>query len=134
MAVLVTPETMDAELKSQLDALEASIWASIGAATDARATQLQTLLKSTSPKRSRTKSYATRWRVDQTSRAVYYSNTVYNDTKYRLTHILQNGHALTRNGRTIGSSPAIPHIDTATTTVLDAYYADIVAAIEEQTT
>ena len=36
--------------------------------------------------------------------------TVYNKTNYRLTHLLEYGHAVRRGGRTVGQASEYPHI------------------------
>lgn len=39
----------------------------------------------------------------------YYGTVIYSD-EYRLTHLLEYGHALKRGGRTVGKTRAFPHI------------------------
>lgn len=67
-------------------------------------------LKANSPKGTRkSKSYAKTWKADRNKHftgAYRWSMTVYNDKNYRLTHLLENGHAKVNGGRT----KAQPHI------------------------
>lgn len=58
-------------------------------------------LKRTSPKKSGR--YGRGWTIGQTGDRIDRRNAVYNKTDYQLTHLLANGHALRRGGRTIGS-------------------------------
>lgn len=67
-------------------------------------------LKSTSPKRKGGGKYAKGW-VSQTEAGRTHAEvTVGNKKYYRLTHLLENGHALRRGGRTTGRAEARPHI------------------------
>lgn len=64
-----------------------------------------TKLKATSPKASG--DYAKNWSVKkENGYAVVYNKA----PTYRLTHLLENGHDIKRNGVKIGEAPAHPHI------------------------
>lgn len=67
-------------------------------------------LKANSPKGTRkNKKYAMTWKADKNKHftgAYKWSMTVYNDKNYRLTHLLEYGHAKQNGGRT----NAQPHI------------------------
>jgi len=63
-------------------------------------------LKASSPRRKGGGRYARGWRIKK----VNGKYIVHNKTDYQLTHLLENGHDIIRNGRKVGSSPAIPHI------------------------
>lgn len=72
---------------------------------DKGAQDLKNELKATSPKRSGR--YAKNWKVKKNGR----SRTVYNGKPtYRVTHLLEYGHASRGGGRKVG---AIPHIKPA---------------------
>lgn len=66
-------------------------------------------LKASSPRRPGSGRYASEWTNDPSGRpkADQYSEIVYNDERYRLTHLLEKGHRK-RGGK--GSVKAIPHI------------------------
>lgn len=66
-------------------------------------------LHSTSPRRPGSGKYASEWTSDPGGRpkADQYTEIVYNDQRYRLTHLLEKGHRK-RGGH--GSVAAIPHI------------------------
>lgn len=62
-------------------------------------------LKATSPKSSG--EYARNWAVKKKNGyAVVYNKA----PTYRLTHLLENGHDVVRNGEKVGHAPAYPHI------------------------
>lgn len=62
-------------------------------------------LKATSPHASG--DYAKNWAVKkQNGYAVVYNKA----PTYRLTHLLENGHDVVRNGEKVGHAPAQPHI------------------------
>lgn len=63
-------------------------------------------LKAESPKR--TKAYSKSWKYVQEKGRVNVAVTVFNEDNYRLTHLLENGHAKRGGGRV----QAIPHIAT----------------------
>ena len=78
-------------------------------------------LRSNSPKKSG--DYAKGWAYKVTSPAEgSYHGTVYNSTKYQLTHLLEKGHAKRGGGRVAG----IPHIEPA--------FEDACETMEEGTT
>ena len=64
-------------------------------------------LKSTSPKSEGGGEYAKNWAVKKKNGyAVVYNKA----PTYRLTHLLENGHDVVRNGEKVGHAPAHPHI------------------------
>ncbi|HHX0261583.1 TPA: HK97 gp10 family phage protein [Enterococcus faecalis] len=81
----------------------------VGEATEIAAKETLQELKQNSPKRSG--KYARNWRKKKqgpTKQVIYQ-----NDPTYRLTHLLENGHALKRGGRKVGQVVAKPHIEAA---------------------
>ena len=72
------------------------------------AKEAQNELKSSSPKGKRGK-YAKGWRVKSSKGKGYTENIVYN-TEYQLTHLLEKGHRITRNGQRVGVAGAKVHI------------------------
>lgn len=68
-------------------------------------------LKKTSPRARRSKKghYADKWTIDQKSKKQYAETIIYNKD-YQLTHLLENGHDVVRNGRVVGHVKARPHI------------------------
>lgn len=65
-------------------------------------------LRSTSP--SRSGEYRKGWKVRKQDHGEY---VVFNDSKPGLTHLLEHGHDVVRNGMKIGRAPAHPHIQQA---------------------
>ena len=72
-------------------------------------------LKATSPKRNG--SYAKGWRVKKNGKGYI----IHNAKHYRLTHLLENGHA-TRNG---GRTKAIPHIAKVESNIIERFTKNI---------
>lgn len=69
-------------------------------------------LKSTSPKKTKGKKaghYAKSWEVDKKSKQNY-AQTIIHNKDYQLTHLLENGHDIIRNGKVVGHAKAQPHI------------------------
>lgn len=67
-------------------------------------------LKAESPKR--TGAYAKSWtsKVDKKTSVLAYEKIVFNKKHYRLTHLLEKGHDVKRNGRVVGHANPIRHI------------------------
>ena len=69
-------------------------------------------LKKTSPRKTRGKKaghYAKSWDVDKKAKKQYAQTIIYNKD-YQLTHLLENGHDVVREGRVVGHAKAQPHI------------------------
>lgn len=71
-------------------------------------------LKSTSPKNPKSsghngKHYADDWYID-TKNKKHYDHIIIANRQYQLTHLLENGHDIIRNGAKVGSADAEPHI------------------------
>ena len=66
-------------------------------------------LKRTSPKRPNGGAYARDWASSVLEKSRYgLRNVVHNKTHYRLTHLLENGHALRNGGRMSGRTHIAP--------------------------
>lgn len=66
-------------------------------------------LKNTSQKGKRGL-YKKSWKREKERFKNGFCRTIIYSDEYRLTHLLENGHALKRGGRTVGSTRAFPHI------------------------
>lgn len=68
-------------------------------------------LKKTSPRNPKGKGrhYANDWTIDQRSRKRY-AHLIVHNKQYQLTHLLENGHNIVRNGRVVGHASAQKHI------------------------
>ncbi|EAA0289527.1 HK97 gp10 family phage protein [Listeria monocytogenes] len=78
-------------------------------------------LKQDSPKR--TGDYAKSWtskKTNQTGQIVYAK-----DPEYRLTHLLENGHALRNGGRKVGDVKAKKHIQKAEEEAVNEYIDEV---------
>lgn len=66
-------------------------------------------LKETSPKGRGRGYYAKSWTMKKTKKRLYVESIVYSK-KYQLTHLLENGHPIVRNGKVVGRAKPQPHI------------------------
>lgn len=69
-------------------------------------------LKKTSPKKAKGKNaghYAKSWTIDRKSKKQY-AQTIIHNKDYQLTHLLENGHEIVRNGKVVGHAKAQEHI------------------------
>lgn len=89
----------------------------------AAAYECRNILRKTSPKR--TEKYAPDWQVKQGKSRQAALYIVYNRKHYRLTHLLEFGHAKVNGGRV----EAIPHIQPAAEKAAEAYLADLTNAL-----
>jgi len=117
---------MAAEIANMLSEYQTEIAKNIDASGKAVANQGARELRKTSPKKSG--AYAKSWKAEKTSgnnvgEDVGY--TIYNKDHYRLTHLLENGHA-TRNG---GRTKAIKHIEPVERAVIQDYEKAVEEAI-----
>ena len=68
-------------------------------------------LAQTSPKE--TGDYAKSWKASLTEETGHAMHITVHAGKYQIAHLLENGHALRRGGRTVGSVSPKPHIKAA---------------------
>lgn len=111
MSIKVTPSTCGAIITRMLDDYLLTVSDDVEESVKAAAEHTAMRLRNTSPERSG--AYAKSWsakRSPKRARSVYnISYVVYNKKHYRLTHLLEKGHAKVNGGRVA----AIPHISVA---------------------
>lgn len=113
-------------LKEYKDTLEEDITEAI----DETSKEAVKELKSTSPK-GRRGEYKKSWkRKKEKYKNGFYRNTIYSN-EYRLTHLLENGHALKCGGRTVGQTSAYPHIKDAELNAIERLETTITRKIQE---
>lgn len=96
-------------IQTTLEEFSGATEEALRAAIDDTEGQILDQLHTTSPRMTGT--YAMSWtgEVWQKHLKGKYSRLISNK-EYRLTHLLENGHRLVRDGRNVGFSPAKPHI------------------------
>ena len=90
-------------------------------------------LNRTSPvgKGKRSGRYKKSWTIGQSGDSFTRKNAVYNKKDYQLTHLLANGHALRRGGRTIGSVGSKHDIDGINDQAQKRFEENLVRKVEE---
>lgn len=110
MATNVSIDKMADEIIKQLEKYQGATDEIVQKAVDATGLHGRNKLRQDAPRR--TGAYAQSWTFGgKKAGAHVYSKTLYAKAPhYRLTHLLENGHVLKRNGRVYGRVRAIPHI------------------------
>lgn len=110
MANNVPVEKLAAAIVAKLEAYQGITDDIVQKAVDATGMHGRNKLRKTAPKRSGV--YAKSWTFGgKKTGAHFYAKALYvKKPHYRLTHLLEKGHALKRNGRVYGHARAIPHI------------------------
>jgi hypothetical protein len=126
---VTNPENMAEEINRVLRAYAADVSRNLEVVTKETAMALAHELKTTSPKRKKHGgAYQKGWTQKKTgkgqNKSVY---TVYNKTRYQLTHLLEHGHAKIGGGRV----PAYPHIAPAEDKHVREFLAKVERAIQE---
>jgi len=119
-SVRVQPEFLDQAVKQALeDWANGDVRRAVNAAVKEAAKETARWLQHGGPYQSRTGRYKSGWDAKIDPRgyrgSAFHTETwtVYNRTDYQLTHLLENGHALRRGGRTYGHVRAFVHISPA---------------------
>jgi len=104
-------DDLAAEIMKNLQEYTDDVTAGIKKAEDITAKECEENLTNDSPV-GVTGRYEKGWNVTVTLNTPTEKHTVIHNKEYRLTHLLENGHALRRGGRTIGKgkTSAFPHI------------------------
>lgn len=89
-------------------------------------------LKSTSPKGRKPYAYSKGWRykVQKVQADGTFSIKIYNATYGSLTHLLEKGHPLVRNGTVVGKVAAQPHIGPVNDWVMNEGFKQIANAVQ----
>lgn len=119
-----------AEIMKELKSYSNEVAENVNKVTRKSAGKLRKELSETSPKRDTSgKHYSEGWKTTQTEKEQAISEfTVYNAKKPGLTHLLENGHAI--SGGTQRVKP-IPHIAPAEEKVVDEFMNEVKKAVKE---
>lgn len=104
----IAPEDLTIAIQETLQTFAHGVETAVDKAAEQTGKDTVAELKSSGP--VMTGRYRRSWRMKKDKKGAV---TVYNAKYYRLTHLLEHGHVLRRNGRVIGRSPALPHIAAA---------------------
>ena len=86
-------------------------------------------LRRTSPKN--TGNYSKGWKVKSTTNFYEFSSTIYNANKPSLTHLLEKGHRIMRNGTKRGDVRAKVHIRPVEQECINEYQQDVINIIKK---
>lgn len=108
MKVTIKPEQLQSVVQQMLHDIPQKCDNAIDRAEATVSKKAVAELKATSPKGNGPQSgqYASGWASKKTGGGV----VIYNKTNPGLTHLLENGHDIVRNGRKVGAAAAQPHI------------------------
>ena len=108
MGITINPEQLQATVQGMLSMIPQKVDNVIDEASKVVSKEAVNKLKASSPKGKGKKSgqYAKAW----STKKVDNMTVVYNRTDYQLTHLLENGHDIVRNGKKIGHFNGIKHI------------------------
>ena len=92
-------------------------------AADDTSQEARTMLRSNNSGafKNRTGSYRRGWRATLRKTRTAVLAQVYNATDYQLTHLLEYGHDVIRNGKKIGEAEAYPHIKDVNTWAIKSF-------------
>ena len=118
----IRPEKLAFEIEKQLkeytDEIKETVW---DIAMDVSEDAVKRL-KEESPKGRQSGKYAKSWaRTTDRNGIIIHAGR----GEYRLTHLLEKGHALKRGGRKVGKSPAYPHIEKVEKECVEQYVEEI---------
>lgn len=126
---------LDSEVRAILANYSDEVYDVMKNATDTCAKTAVTMLRTQSPVDETSKdagAYARSWKQSiGTRKGRAYSRFAYNEKHYRLTHLLEFGHALKRGGRVVGHANAVPHIERIEKEVSDIYEDTIERGLRE---
>lgn len=127
MAKVIQPSQLAAEVAGILADYQDVTQAALESAVDTTAKEIVKELKATSPKR--TGEYAKGWTQNKTpwKKGTGYGRIAYNKDRYRLTHLLEYGHAKRGGGRTAPQ----PHIAQAEKNGIEAFEKRLKEGIEK---
>lgn len=116
----IRPERLAAEIQKQLKEYSEEVKETTRKTAMEVAEKAVRKLQEESPKR--TGDYAKSWTyAEDRNGSVIYSES----PEYRLTHLLEKGHALRRGGRRVGESPASPHIAMVEADCVEEYIQEV---------
>ena len=118
----IRPEKLAFEIEKQLkeytDEIKETVW---DIAMDVSEDAVKRL-KEESPKGRQSGKYAKSWaRTTDRNGIIIHAGR----GEYRLTHLLEKGHALKRGGRKVGKCPAYPHIEKVEKECVEQYVEEI---------
>lgn len=108
MGITINPDQLQATVQGMLSMIPQQVDNVIDEASKVVSKEAVNKLKASSPKGKGKKSgrYAKGW----STKKVDNMTVVYNRTDYQLTHLLENGHDIVRNGKKVGHFNGIKHI------------------------
>lgn len=136
MKVQVRPEDLSDAVRDALnDWANTEVRQAVNKSVEETAKDIVKLLKKGGPYKEHTGDYTGDWaskRVPREYTTFIHTDVykVYNKKHYRLTHLLEKGHALRRGGRKIKDVDAFPHIAPAEDVARDLLVMKIAAKLE----